>query len=388
MSSVLVTAGRMVTPDRVGPGWLAIRDGRILELGAAAAPEPATYDLSDYTVVPGFVDLHVHGGGGFGYSDGTEEAVLGATDYHRRHGTTTSLASLVAAGPERLLALVRLLAGLVEDEVVAGIHLEGPWLSDRRPGAHQPDLLRDPDPAELDRVLAAAGGSVAMVTVAPERAGALEAIGRVRGAGALAAVGHTDADYATVRAAIEAGARIGTHLFNAMRPIHHREPGPVVALMEDPRVTVELICDGVHVHPALYRQVLRAVGSARLALVTDAMAAAGCPDGAYRLGALAVTVQAGQARLTGTDTIAASTATMADLFGNAVRWCGRPEPEALALAVALTSTTPAAALGRTDVGALSVGAWADLVVLDSDLRPVGVMRRGSWLVRPPASPQS
>jgi N-acetylglucosamine-6-phosphate deacetylase len=383
VSAELVAVGRLVTPGAVGPGWLAVRDGRIAEVGPGAAPAPVTVDLTGYTVVPGFVDMHVHGGGGFGYSDGTEDAVRGAAEYHRRNGTTTTLASLVAAGPDELLSLVRLMAELTQDGVIVGVHLEGPWLSGLRPGAHQPELLRDPVPAELDRVLTAARGSIRMVTMAPERPGALDAIRRVTDAGALAAVGHTDADYLTVRAAIEAGARVGTHLFNAMRPIHHREPGPVIALLEDPRVTVELILDGVHVHPALYRRVLSDAGPARLALVTDAMAAAGCPDGGYRLGALAVTVRAGRATLAGTDTIAASTATMADVFGNAVRFSELPEPDALVSAVAQTSTTPAAVLGLADVGALRPGCWADLVALDSDLRPAGVMHRGNWLVGPP-----
>lgn len=383
MSVQLFAAGALVTPDAVGPGWLAVRDGWITDGGPGDAPGPVAVDLSAYTVVPGFVDLHVHGGGGFGYSDGTEQAVRGAADYHRGHGTTTTLASLVAAGPAELLDLVRLLAGLTEDGVIDGMHLEGPWLSALRPGAHQPELLRDPTPAELDQVLATGRGSVRMVTLAPERPGATEAIRRVSGAGALAAVGHTDADYRTVRAAIEAGARVGTHLFNAMRPIHHREPGPVVALLEDPRVTVELILDGVHVHPALFRRVLSDAGPDRVALVTDAMAAAGRPDGDYRLGALPVTVRSGRATLTGTETIAASTATMADLFANAVRFSDLPEPVALRTAVALTSATPAAALGLTEVGALRPGCRADLVVLDPGLAPLGVLRRGRWLVGPP-----
>jgi N-acetylglucosamine-6-phosphate deacetylase len=377
---MLIAAGRMVTPEWVGPGWLAVRDGRIAEVGPGMPPGPPTVDLGGYTVVPGFVDMHVHGGGGFGFSDADADAVRGAAAYHRRHGTTTTLASLVTTGPAELRRQVRLLAQLTEAGVIAGAHLEGPWLSAHRPGAHRRDLLRDPDPTELDQVLDAGSGTIRMVTIAPERVGGLDAIGRVVDAGALAAVGHTDADYATVRAAIDAGARVGTHLFNAMRPIHHREPGPVVALLEDPRVTVELILDGVHVHPALYRRVLSDVGEERIALVTDAMAASGRPDGHYRLGALAVTVASGVATLTGTDTIAGGTATMAELFGNAVRLSGLAEPAALSHAVALTATTPAATLSLADVGALRPGCRADLVALDRELRPAAVMRRGGWVV--------
>ena len=148
--------------------------------------------------------------------------------------------------------------------------------------------MRDPDPAEIDRVLEAGGGAVRMVTIAPERDGALAAIGQIVDAGVMAAVGHTEATYAQTTAAIDAGATVGTHLFNAMRPINTSEPGPVIALLEDPRVTVELITDGVHVDPALYRHVCRSVGADRVSLVTDAMAAAGMSDGRYWLGPLAV----------------------------------------------------------------------------------------------------
>ena len=175
---------------------------------------------------------------------------------------------------------------------------------------------------------------------------------------------------------------MATHLFNAMRPVHHREPGPVVALLEDPRVTVELITDGVHLHPALYRQVSRSVGADRVALVTDAMAAAGMADGAYRLGSLAVTVDRGVARLTGTDTIAGSTATMDQVFALAVRTSGLPLDDALVQVSRQTSGTPAAVLGLDGRGAIAPGAVADLAVLDADLELTGVLRHGEWLVRP------
>jgi N-acetylglucosamine-6-phosphate deacetylase len=379
---VLLRAARIVTPEEVGLGWLVIRDGRIAEVGLGSPPpipSGQTVDLPGRTVVPGFVDLHAHGGGGHDYSEGTAEAVHTAAGHHRARGTTTMLASLVALAPEDLPRLVGLLAELTDAGVIAGTHIEGPWLSAGRPGAHDPTLLRDPDSDELDRVLAAGRGTVRMVTIAPERTGGLRAIQRLAAEGALAAVGHTDADYDLTRAAIEAGARVGTHLFNAMAPIHHRAPGPVVALLEDPRVTVELISDGVHVHPALFRRVLSDVGPGRIALVTDAMAAAGCPDGHYRLGGLAVSVSGGVATVAGSTTIAGGTATMADLFARAVRTCDLPEPSALRTAVQLTAATPAAVLGRTDIGALRAGRRADLVVLDAELNPVAVMRRGAWV---------
>jgi N-acetylglucosamine-6-phosphate deacetylase len=217
-----------------------------------------------------------------------------------------------------------------------------------------------------------------MITIAPERKGALAAIGQIVDAGVVAAVGHTDATYEQTRAAIEAGATVATHLFNAMRPINTREPGPVIALLEDPRVTVELITDGVHVDPALYRHVSHGAGPDRVSLITDAISAAGMSDGPYRLGPLEVDVVDGVARVAGTPTIAGSTATMDHQFRFAVQhsWLGRDE--ALMSAVRQASINPARALGLSHSG-LVAGAAADLVVLDADLTVAGVLRRGSWV---------
>lgn len=220
-----------------------------------------------------------------------------------------------------------------------------------------------------------------MVTIAPERDGALAAISQLVAAGVVAAVGHTEATYEQTRAAIAAGATVGTHLFNAMRPVDRREPGPVVALLEDSRVTVELITDGVHVAPAIYRHVTRSVGPDRVSLVSDAMAATGMADGRYHPGPLAVDVVDGVASVAGTDTIAGSTATMDRLFRFAVEQSGLPRDEALKLAVRQSSLNPARALGLpADV--LVPGAKADVAVLDSDLRVVGVLYRGSWVLDP------
>ena len=334
-------------------------------------------------MVPGFVDTHVHGGGGASFSAASPAETAIAVGLHLRHGTTTLVASLVSAGSVDLIRQVGELAEQVRRGVIAGIHLEGPWLAAERCGAHEPSLLRDPDPDELDRVLAVGGGAIRMVTLAPERAGALAAVRRIVDVGAVAAVGHTEATYDQTRAAIAAGATVGTHLFNAMRPINHREPGPVIALLEDSRVTVELITDGVHVDPALYRHVCRNVGPDRVSLVTDAMAAAAMADGGYRLGPLAVDVVDGVAHVAGTQTIAGSTATMDRQFRFAVTHCGLPRDEALMATVRQASINPARALGLPCTG-LVPGATADLVVLDSDLAVTGVLRQGSWVIEPEA----
>ena len=379
---MLITADTIATGARLlRSGWIEIADGRVRAIGTGTPPRPADHELGAVTLVPGFVDTHVHGGGGGAFPEATVAATKAAAELHRRHGTTTMIASLVTAFPDDLLHQVRELAEQVQDGLVAGVHLEGPWLSGRRCGAHEPAALRDPDAAELDRVLTAGQGTIRMVTLAPERAGGPAAIRRIVEAGAVAAIGHTDASYEQAVAAIDAGATVGTHLFNAMRPVHHREPGPVIALLEDPRVTVEMITDGVHLHPALYRDVTAKVGADRVSLVTDAMAAAGMADGAYRLGALDVEVRDGVARVAGTDTIAGSTATMDQVFRFAVTHSGRPHAEALTTAVRQSSVNPARALGLPDP-TLAPGAAADLVVLDEALAVTGVLHRGAWVVRP------
>lgn len=367
--------------DLLRPGWLEIADGVIRRVGAGAPPAPPDTDLGAATVVPGFVDTHLHGGGGANFSTAEPEETAIAAESHRRHGSTTLVASLVTAGPADLLRQVAALARDVHAGVIDGIHLEGPWLSPLRCGAHQPALMRDPEPAEIDAVLRAGDGAIRMVTIAPERAGAVAAIEQLTAAGVVVAVGHTEATYDQARAAIDAGATVGTHLFNAMRPIDRREPGPIVALMEDPRVTVELITDGVHIDPAIYRFVCKAVGPERISLITDAMAATGMSDGRYLLGPLAVDVAAGVARVAGTDTIAGSTATMDRVLRFAVTHSGMPRDAALQAAVAQASVIPARALGLPSA-AMTVGSAADLVVLDDDLSVTGVMRTGAWVVNP------
>lgn len=379
---MLLTAETLLTGrELLRPGWIDVSDARVGAVGAGTPPRPADRDLGAVTVVPGFVDTHVHGGGGTNFSAAVRTDTSTAVDFHRRHGTTTLVASLVTAAPDDLLHQVTVLAADVRDGLLDGIHLEGPWLSTVRCGAHQPALMRDPDPAEIDRVLKAAAGTIRMITIAPEREGALAAIERIVDAGVVAAVGHTEATYNQTRVAIEAGATVATHLFNAMRPINTREAGPVIALLEDPRVTVELITDGVHVDPALYRHVSHSAGPDRVSLITDAISAAGMSDGTYQLGPLEVDVVDGVARVSGTPTIAGSTATMDHQFRFVVQlsWLGRDE--ALMAAVRQASINPTRALGLPDSG-LVAGAAADLVVLDADLMVVGVLRRGSWVIEP------
>lgn len=374
---MLLTAGQVVTPARIlAPGWLLLDGDRIVEVGEGPLPRTPDVDLGTATLSPGFVDLHVHGGGGASFDSGTTDAAQVVAAAHLAHGTTSMAASLVTDTPERMASAVRELALLVGDGHLAGVHLEGPWLSPRRSGAHQPGSLAHPDPAAVEALLAAGDGAVRMVTLAPELPGGVNAVRLLASAGVVAAIGHTDATYDETRAALDAGARLGTHLFNAMRPLHHRDPGPVGALLDAP-VDVELIADGVHLHPAVLRTVF-AAKPGRCILVTDAMAAAGAPDGDYRLGPMAIQVRDGVARLASDDgdgAIAGSTLTMDAAVRFAVRTAGLP----LLDVVHAASTAPAGAWGLDDVGAIEPGRRADLVVLDDTLEVVRVMRSGVWV---------
>ncbi|KQH78805.1 N-acetylglucosamine-6-phosphate deacetylase [Mycobacterium gordonae] len=365
----LISAGTVVADDEVcRPGWVHIDGRRIAACGTGAPPAPADLVLPDSLVVPGFIDMHVHGGGGASFGD----APAAAARFHRGHGTTTTLASLVTAAPAELLSAVRLLADATRQGVVAGTHLEGPWLSTARCGAHDHTQIRHPDPAEIEAVLTAADGTIRMVTLAPELPGSDDAIRRFLDAGVVVALGHTEATYEQTQHAIALGATVGTHLFNAMPPMGHREPGPALALLQNPAVTVELIADGVHVRPEMVHAVLQWAGPDRVAVITDATAAAGSGDGEYRLGTVPVVVAGGVATVRGTSTIAGSLATMDQLFRAVAEGAG------LAAAVRTTSATPARALGLDGVGAIRAGYHANLVVLGQDLRVREVMVEGSW----------
>lgn len=363
-------AGRVVTPDGViEQGYLRVSGDRIAAVGTGTPPDAIRHGG---WILPGFVDLHVHGGGGGSFPTADPDSARVAAAYHRSHGTTTMLASLVSAPRDMLVRAIRTLVPLVRDGVLAGIHLEGPYLAAERCGAHDPAFLRPPTPDELDTLLETGEGTVRMVTLAPELPGALPAIRQLVAAGVIAALGHTDATYRQTMAAIDAGATVGTHLFNGMRSLHHREPGPVGAMLGAASVTCELIADGGHVHDAALRLAFAAAGPSRLALVTDAIAAAGRPDGEYDLGGRTVIVSAGVARLAAGGALAGSTLTMDAALRHAVGATG-----SVVDAVRMASTTPAAALSMSsDAGALRPGLRADLVLLDDNLHPVEVVSAG------------
>jgi N-acetylglucosamine-6-phosphate deacetylase len=376
-SDVTLAGGHIVTPDGVlEHGWVHISGATIIEVGSGSAPAPVV-DCDGRWIVPGFVDIHCHGGGGGSFTSSDTDQARIAVATHRRHGTTTMLGSLVSAPPEDLAKQIGVLGGLVDEGLLAGIHLEGPFLSTARCGAHDPAILRPPDHETVDRLLTAGQGMIRMVTLAPELDGALAAIRQLMDHGVIAAIGHTDAALEDVIPAVEAGATVATHLFNGMRPLHHREPGPIGALLDDDRVTVELICDLVHVHPTVVRLAALHAGAGRTAVVTDAISATAAGDGTFELGTLPGTVTDGVATLAD-GALAGSTLTMDVAFRNLVRSCD----VTMHNAVAAASTTPAALLGLSGrIGAIRPGLAADLVVLDPDLRPERVMKEGRWIPR-------
>ncbi|NEC89065.1 N-acetylglucosamine-6-phosphate deacetylase [Streptomyces sp. SID12501] len=336
-------------------------------------------DVSNHWLIPGFVDLHNHGGGGASFTSGSAEDILKGIHTHRTHGTTTLVASTVTGDMDTLTAQAGLLSELAEQGDIAGVHFEGPFISPCRKGAHSEALLRDPDPAEVRKLIDAARGRAKMVTLATELPGGLDSVRLLVEHGVLAAIGHTDATYEQTVEAIDAGATVATHLFNAMPALGHRAPGPITALLEDERVTVELINDGTHLHPAALQLAFHHAGADRVAFITDAMDAAGFGDGRYLLGPLEVEVSEGVARLVEGGSIAGSTLTLDRAFRRAVTVDRLPVTDA----VAALSANPARLLGIYDrVGSLEPGKDADLVLLDADFAVKGVMRRGSWVVKP------
>lgn len=390
----VLTGARVVLPSGVVEnGRLTVDGGRIVADEAAAArpgPSPTDtrpddsagtshVDLSGLTVVPGFVDIHNHGGGGASFTSGTPEEILTGVRTHREHGTTTVVASTVTGEMDVLAQRAALLSELVEQGDLAGIHFEGPFISPCRKGAHMESLLRDPDPAEVRKLIDAARGTARMVTLATELPGGLDSVRLLVENGVIAAIGHTDATYEQTIEAIEAGATVATHLFNAMPALNHRTPGPIAALLEDERVTVELINDGTHLHPAVLELAFGSAGADRVAFITDAMDAAGFGDGHYDLGPMAVEVKDGVARLVENGSIAGSTLTLDTAFKRALT----VDRLSLSDTVRAISANPARLLGQYDrIGSLEAGKDADLVVLDASYDLVGVMRKGEWIVRP------
>ena len=360
--TALVRARRIVTADDdLHDGWLVVDDdGLVRASGTGTPPSTETATTVEGTIVPGLVDLHAHGALGHDFAGCSADDARRAAAHHRSRGTTALTASVATGAVGDTADALERLRPLVADGTLAGLHLEGPWLAPARRGAHRADLLHPPTPAEVDAYLAAADGALRIVTLAPELPGALDATARLVAAGIVVAIGHTDATADQARRAVDAGATLVTHLFNGMPPLHHRAPGPVGIALTDERLLLECIVDGHHLDPTAV-DVVRAAAPGRLVLVSDAMSATGCADGDHTIAGSAVSVRGGVARLTDGSSLAGSTITVADAVRRLLA-AGVPVTEVVAAA----ATRPARLLGRP--APLSVGAPADLVVIDRDGR--------------------
>jgi N-acetylglucosamine-6-phosphate deacetylase len=372
MTATETVGGRLVLDDRVVNGRLTIADGLI-----------ATVDLGEGTteggpyLAPGFVDLHVHGWGGHD-AMGDMAALDGMARALLRRGVTSFLPTAVTAPLVDLAAFadrVRSWMPAAPDDGAEplGFNLEGPFLAQARRGAHAERFLRDPAGAPRDTLEQMLDG-LRLLTVAPELPGATDLIGWLHSQGVAVSIGHSAAGADQVWNAYAAGARSTTHLFNAMTGVDHRTPGVAVAALLDDDAYVELIADGIHVHPAIWPLITRLKPRERLLLVSDALAVAGTPQGRGRIGDLEIEVRDGRATLAGTDTLAGSVIALDSAVRN-VTTVGIP----LTDAVAAASRNPLGLLGVTDRGRLAEGQRADLVELDEDLTVRRVMRGGQWL---------
>lgn len=385
MSSRAIWASRAITPDSVLERVsVRIEDGRIVSVHPAERPRADETAFEDATLVPGLVDLQVNGGSGGAYASRDPEDRRRATAFHLRSGTTSLLATVPSAPvPELERALARLAAEASEDGPIVGIHLEGPFLATAKAGAHDVRSLRDPDPATLARLLRAAAGALRMVTLAPEREGALEAIAQLAAEEVVVSAGHSLATLERLRAAVDRGLRFMTHVGNAAewpsRSVDPRlgyrasEPGMVGTFLIERRLRGSLILDGRHLHPELAGAIVRLRGERDVALVSDATHAAGMPPGHYRAGGLDLVVHAGGYATCG-EGLAGSVAPLIEGVRVAVREAGL----SLEQAVRMATLTPAEVLGIAQrKGRLCAGADADLLILGPDLAIRAVYRGGA-----------
>lgn len=371
-----VFCGRAITPQAdLRSVLIRIQDGLVAAVRPnAERPTGDFVDASDGIAIPGLIDIHIHGSAGHDVIDGTYEAIDGISTHLARCGVTSFLPTVVAAPwPEMVAAMDAVREAVrrgTSGATVLGAHVEGPFLNPENRGAMPADVLRRPSVAEFERYLGDFVPHIKIMTVAPELDGAGELIRHLARRGIVVSVGHTAATYDQVVRAMDAGARNATHTYNAMRGLHHREPATVGAVLAEDRLFAELIWDNLHVHPAAAKALVRAKGSARVMLVSDAMRAAGFADGEYKLGDQAVYVREGSARLAD-GTLAGSIVTLDQALRNA------SEHFDLQAAVRMAAHTPAKALRVSDsIGSIREGLSADLVILDQRLRVQRVFVRG------------
>jgi N-acetylglucosamine-6-phosphate deacetylase len=384
MSTLLIHAGRALTPaTEINDAGILIREDVIEAIGPRSGMTLPAGALeiraADKTAVPGFIDIHIHGAGGHDVMEGTADALRAVTRKVSEHGTTSLVATTVTASTDQTLRAVEGIAAYIAHQretdepraEVLGIHLEGPFISKARRGVHPSEWIQLPSAETLGRFLKAAAGNARILTIAPEVLGAAPCIDAARQAGLVVSMGHTDATYEQARAAMACGVRSATHVYNAMRPFSHRDPGVIGAVLTTPEVNAELIADGVHVEEAAMKLLLLAKGAAHVTLVSDGLSATGMPDGKYMLGGLEVTVSGGVCR-NADGVLAGSTLTLDRALRNIVA-LGISLPDA----VRMLTLNPATLLGiEFKKGSLRVGADADILLLDAGLHVTSAWARG------------
>jgi N-acetylglucosamine-6-phosphate deacetylase len=367
--TTIITASRLITPiEWIESPIVVAEDGHITALRSrndAEIPAGRLLDFPDLILAPGFIDIHIHGGAGRDAMEADESALTEIERQLVRHGVTAYLPTTVTASQEKILQALSGLGKLIGSAnkkqgraAPLGIHLEGPFISHEKRGVHPPQDLLPPSPHALERFWQASAGTIRMMTIAPELAGATETIRYARSLGVHSSLGHSNATYQEAQSGIAAGADHATHTFNAMRPLDHRDPGILGAVLENDELTADIIADGIHVHPSVLGLFLRAKGADRAVLITDAISATDMPDGVYSLGGLEVQVSNGRCEYQGK--LAGSVLTLDRAIRNVMTFAGWK----LQQAVRLATLNPAQRLGITDQrGLLAPGRRADLVVL-------------------------
>ncbi len=381
-SRLTIINGAVVTPDKIfAPGIVLVEDGRIQFVGAMTEAEPNAnsqiIDATDQFVLPGFIDTHVHGSGGDDVMTDGAAGIQRAGRNMLRYGTTAWLPTTIAARHEEILfAIAETRQAELTTEPMAnilGLHLEGPYINLKFKGAQPDEGIRDPNFDELEELLKSAEGRVKVMTLAPELPGSMEMIRLLKANNIVASLGHSECDYDTALAAIDAGATYATHLFNAMSGVHHRQPGLAACCLNEPGICAELILDGVHMNPQMARLAARNKGREGLALITDATTAQGCGDGIYQLGKFQVNVRGALCTLMDGVTIAGSVLTMNHAVRNAIEFTGMSLVDVAYMAAMM----PAKRCGVADrKGSLEVGKEADIAILRADYSVAATIVKG------------
>lgn len=381
MTAVLIRNVRLISEDELETGSILVRNGRIESVNYGddcMATADAEIDGNGQILIPGMIDVHIHGAEGFDMMDGTLRSVEAVSRVCAATGCTSFLATSVSSSLDELLQMISSVSQVIGREPgaqIAGIHIEGPYLNVKRKGMQNERYLRHPDLDEMEQILQQSGSLIRMVTLAPELEGGFDMIEFLKDRGIIVSIAHSDATYEEAKHAFRCGASHVTHCFNGMRPIHHRDPGLILAAFEESHVSVQAIVDDVHLHPAIVRLIYREKGADNMVLITDALQAMGMGDGMYIFGGHEVRVTQGIATLAD-GTLASSTVTMNEALAKTVR-SGIPLKDAVTMA----TQTPARVLGLINKGRIAPGADADLVLINENFEVLWTTIKGKMVYR-------